>query len=232
VKHGEFNFSGLPGYIRAGSTASHGAAPGSVDVHSKFPQTTMTRSYILLSAVLLGACGGPARPADTPEPAPGAVAISALEAPPVHALIGHREALSLDSEQITALDSIGQHVHAENQARMRRLADHRGELRTGRDARPGEVVPATDTARVILESIQSLNREAKESVRELLTAEQRTRTCELFRDRDRHRMRSADAARRPPTRGAVERPGAVVRTPIWPWCAEQAPEVEPSEASG
>jgi len=182
--------------------------------------------------MLLAACGGPAQPAVTPEPSPGAVAIGTLEVPPVHALIGHRAELSLSSEQVNALDSIGQHVHAENQTRMRRLAEHRGELRTGREARPGEVVPATDTARAILESIQAVNREAKDGVRELLTAEQRTRTCVLFRDRDRGRARSADAARRAPTRGAVERRSPMVGEPIWPWCAEEAPEAEPSEPTG
>jgi hypothetical protein len=180
----------------------------------------MIKYFAPLPLFLLVACGGPAQPAAAPAPIDDAVPAVALEPPPVYALIGHREALNLDSEQVMALDSIGQHVHAANQAQMRAVGDLRQEFRTpsGRDARPGEIVPATDRGRELLATIRRNNVEAAEGVRNLLSEEQRVRTCEIFRDRERERAQRADAARRAPARGAAPRTDRAAMQPIWPWC--------------
>jgi hypothetical protein len=184
-----------------------------------------------ISALLLlsvAACGPAPQPAVAPGGAEGAGAISpaALEPPPVHALIGHRQTLGLNSEQVTALDSIGQHLHSENQPHMRRVSEMRERFRgrAGRDPRGGESLPGWEEGRVAMEQIRQNNREAAEGVRQLLDEDQRARTCDLFRDADRRRQRvgqpGAGASRQAPRRTGATAPAAQER--IWPWCGEQA----------
>jgi predicted small lipoprotein YifL len=64
----------------------------------------MKRFSLILAVLSLAACGRAA----PPEPPPLAPAASRVQTPPVYALIGHRQALDLTSQQVTALDSVGQ----------------------------------------------------------------------------------------------------------------------------
>jgi hypothetical protein len=178
----------------------------------------MKRSAVLaLLLVSAAACGGaPAEPASAPPPA--AMPFGSLEAPPVHSLIGHRQALELTSAQITVLDSIGQHVNAANRPLMQQM----GELRAQFRGRTGEAVPGGEEGRSLLEQIRQNNREAVEGVREVLTPAQQQRACALYRDADQRRQRAAAGRTQQPTgaaraRGAPERPAVAT---VWPWCAE------------
>jgi len=191
----------------------------------------MRHSFVFAAASVLaaGACTAAPQPAASPQPAQleAAQAIGPMEPPPVHALIGHRQALGLSSEQITALDSIGQQLNAENQALMRTVAEYRNQVRsrTGRDARPGDALSAPEEVRTAANQIRLNNRAATVAVRQLLTTEQEARTCQLFRETDERRQggvstladrRATPAERR---RRAAERSPMV--PPTWAWCAEQ-----------
>lgn len=181
----------------------------------------MMRRVLLSAAVTLAAaaCGSPPPPAAAPG-ADDAATLTSIEPPPVHALIGHRQTLGLSSEQITALDSIGQQLHTSNQAHMRLVSELRERFRgrIGRDPRTGEPLPGTEEGHAAMEEVRRNNRAAAEGVRALLTPEQQARTCDLFRDTD--RRGSARQDRQPAPRGAAAQ--RLARERIWPWCGEDA----------
>jgi hypothetical protein len=179
-------------------------------------RTASAGALVLLAA----ACG----PGPSPTTAPMMAAPGTLESPPVYALLGDRQALDLESEQISALDSIGGWLSAENAPRTRRLQ----ELRGGYRARGGApAIPASEEARELVEQIRQTNRRAAEGVHQVLTPEQRARTCELFQDTDQHRVRR-ETVRQRDARGG-QQPGRARRqaerptvAPVWFWCAEDA----------
>jgi hypothetical protein len=179
--------------------------------------------FAVLTFAAAGACG----PAQEPVAAPLAtVAPGTLQPPPVHALIGYRAALQLTSEQITVLDSIGQQLQSEHQALMRRLTDLRGG-RPITDPRGGGVVPGEE-GRAVIEEIRQNNLEAMQGVEQVLTEEQRTQTCQIFRDTDRRLQRRGEgrpAAGQPmdrqrrPAAAPPEAPTAAT----WAWCVAERP---------
>jgi hypothetical protein len=194
------------------------------------------KRFAVLAVLLVSAaaCGGaPAEPASAPA---AGMPFGSLEAPPVHSLIGHRQALELTSEQITVLDSIGQHVNAANRPLMQQMGELRAQFRgrTGRDMRTGEVVPGGEEGRSLLEQIRQNNRDAVEGVREVLTPAQQQRACALYRDADQRRQRAAAARAQQPggaarARGATERPAVAT---VWPWCAEPGTPGAPAATPG
>lgn len=158
---------------------------------------------------------GPAGPQPA-TPAPIAATTERVQPPPVHALLGHREELELTSEQVVAIDSIGQWLFSSGD-------EMRARLREAQSSRPQRGDPqVTAEALSMLTSLQERNREAIAAVQELLTDEQETKVCELFReDRSRSATRAAPARSRRP---AGYTPGPL--PPVWSWCAPRADETE------
>lgn len=178
----------------------------------------MRKLTVILGCTLLAACG-PAAPRAAEAPAPAA---ERLEAPPVHALIGHRAELGLGSAQIEALDSIGQWVFAQNEPLLARLRTLRGTP----GERPRAQPPRSNTeVRDLYEQLRQNNRRAAEGVRALLTPEQQARTCELFQ-RGRGGGRGSPAQRPPPREPARADAARLPdgRAAVWPWCAPERPE--------
>jgi hypothetical protein len=174
------------------------------------------KSIALVSIMVVAplvACGpsGSARPQPA-APAPGAVTAERVQPPPVHALLGYREELELTSEQVEAIDSIGQWLFSSGD-------EMRARLREVQASRPPRGDPQATTATLsMLTSLRDRNREATEGVQALLTDEQEAKVCELFRE-----DRSRSASREPPARArrpAGYTPGPL--PPVWSWCAPQA----------
>lgn len=193
----------------------------------------MTKMVWMAGAAALALCAPAAaqRPGPGlagPPGGPGTVAMTAPP-PPVYALIGRREALGLSARQVAALDSIGAWVSAADRPVLRRLNEVLARRR------------GTDTAVVNAEQLLAANRErAAQGVHALLTTEQRTRTCELFRAPE---PRAGERSRRAAAPiggggGSVERAGRPGSAPPggaamevafyrWPWCPPPAPAEAP-----
>jgi hypothetical protein len=142
----------------------------------------------------------------------------------VYALIGQREKLGLTSAQVTALDSIGVHIDRANAPLMSRLRELRGEYGGRRNAPR----PDSEELQPTLEQLRRNNQQAVEGVRNVLTAQQRTTTCELAREsaRDAMRDRRDEFAQRNRGRqpgrmrdGMAADSALAWNRPVWTWCA-------------
>jgi hypothetical protein len=186
--------------------------------------TGPTRAALACAAVfLLAGCGGPAAtPANvTPE---AGVDPAALVAPPVYSLLGFRDRLSLTSEQVARLDSIGGWLDVANrraQAELRTASSDRdrGQPRGGMFGR--QAPQRTPEELAVLDSLATNNRSAVESVRETLTEEQRERVCELVRPATEEGGRRQGGGRQQQSGGRDGQPGTMMMMGgryIWPWC--------------
>lgn len=170
----------------------------------------MTRKTPWWLLALLAGCA----PASDPADAPGVVTPLTLSPPPVYALLGYRQELSLTSEQISALDAVAERVRDRNAPlvdSLRSLGDRGGRGFITIDAR----------TEPILERVRESNRVAAEEVREVLSEEQESTTCRLFAESRRRGMEGRAPGRRP--RGGMM-PDSAARGPgvgalAWPWCA-------------
>jgi len=169
---------------------------------------------LALGCTLATACG--TLPAA--ESAPRAAVDIRLDPPPIHALIGHRADLDLNSEQIEALDEVGQQIHAENHPLLVQL--HGIEQNGGHAAVQQEMF-------TIAGRVHANNHRAMERVRGMLTEDQRAGACELFA----HSNGTARGLRATSTSDGmlrmVSRPTTHVHVaststngPVWSWCAE------------
>lgn len=169
-----------------------------------------THPGIALLILVLAGCGSSAS-SPTPEVSPTS---RALQPPPVSALIGYRTSLELTSEQVTAIDSIGEATRRRNSVLFAKLREPR--------ERRGAPVDTTgpDAPQTILRQIRASNREAGEAVGQVLNETQRTRACELFgrtRTDRMERMREPDG--RPPRRARGELADSLFApSQTWPWC--------------
>lgn len=189
----------------------------------------MTRPAAALALALSLAAGGCA---SGPEPAPAVLpdGLAPVAAPPITALIGQREALSLTSAQVVALDSIGQALRQEN-------APFEERVRNTREAWGGRI-GRRDRARFLeqvgpaLRATWENNRLAAAAVGDVLTPAQRARACEIVRARreELFRNRRDDRLRDDPPGPLTPRTAQrrevdpdtllVRRPPALPWCAE------------
>jgi hypothetical protein len=168
----------------------------------------MLKNTVPLILVLVVAACGSAPPAAAPLP-DGAPVAERVQPPPVHALLGFREELNLTSEQIAALDSIGQAVFAAGDTIRAEMLERHAQQRGRRDTR---------TTPAFIESLAALSehsRQAQEAVQELLTDEQEARVCQLF-EGDHRRAAPAPRARQNRNGRAVPVPRASAR--VWSWC--------------
>lgn len=167
----------------------------------------MTRTLKTALLALLAGCGPGPAPAGSPE----VITPLTLEPPPIYALLGYRQDLSLTSEQVTALDSIARATRE----RTSPLADSL--QRAARRTRTG-IIRLDESTAPVLERIREGHREAVEAVREVLTDEQEATTCRLFAQARRGTAPPGQpAARRPPPDSLA---GAAAAARVWSWCAE------------
>jgi hypothetical protein len=167
----------------------------------------------LMMLVVLGAACSSAPP---PSRAPSNIDTSALQQLlmertdlPVYALIGLRQDLGLTSEQVVALDSIGLQLQQRNTPIARRLP--------APGARP-ERGQQVDT--VALRQLRENRRAAAVEVQQVLSEEQQTRVCEIYRQRE---VQARGGAARPAPRQQTGRGGVTItRPPVWPWCVAAA----------
>jgi len=183
--------------------------------------TGPTRATLACAAVfLLAGCGGPAAPPANVTPEAG-FDPAALVAPPVYSLLGFRDRLSLTSEQVARLDSIGGWLDSANrrtQAELRAAAEDRGQSRGGMFGR--QAPQRTPEELAALDSLAMNNRAAVESVRETLTEEQRERVCELVRPAADEGGRRQGRRRQQESSSRDGQPGMMMGGRyIWPWCA-------------
>jgi hypothetical protein len=147
---------------------------------------------------------------------PDAVVVTplTLEPPPIYSLLGYRADLELTSEQIAALDSIGQAVRDENRELIEELRRSSAERRN-----MGGALVVSEEGRPVLEAIRENQREAVNAVSRLLDETQRDRVCELS-NRDNARNRPEASARQARSRrGAPNLEGDALQRPIgWNWC--------------
>jgi hypothetical protein len=168
-----------------------------------------------LGCLLVAACGAPPPPAAS---APDAGLDMRLDPPPVHALFGHRADLSLTSEQIDALDRVGQEVHAETHSRMVQIQNL---------DQNGSNLQSRQKLLHLASQIHLINHRAMEQVRGILTERQRTQACRLFADsrgtaRGLQAVTAPDIASRSQSRatGAVAINARRHGAPVWAWCQE------------
>jgi hypothetical protein len=163
-----------------------------------------SRAMSVILIATAAACA-PSAPATRPSPDAGV--------PPVRALLGERDRLSLTGTQVVALDSISRELDVTD-----RVVSHRlGIIKGGLAPRPGRGKP-----REGLGTVAEKQSRAARAVEQLLRPDQRQRLCELSLERqgkvalrdDKRALtgHSFASSRRQPT----ETRGA------WPWCGSPA----------
>jgi hypothetical protein len=180
----------------------------------------MRRSIVALLFVIAGCGMGPQS-----ENAPRAFPPTALEPPPVYALLGYREDIGLSSEQVTALDSVAEAVRRENAPLVREIRE-----RNPARAEQRGIIVVDSVSQPALDSLRENNREAVEAVGEILTAEQRTTACRLFgqsqRDRMARRGTAQQNARMRQNRAVQPDSAWTGGTGGWSWCAPASPDAQ------
>lgn len=183
----------------------------------------MKRLLAPLGILAMAACSSAPPPAQTSPQQPW------VPTPPVYALIGQRQELSLTSAQVTALDSIGVSIQTRNQP----VLDEIRELQpTGFRRR----MNAQDMERMrpLVDSVRENNRRGQEAVRTLLSEEQRTAVCRMYApDRAERRRREAmqrQARQAPRGRFDSDTVSAGFRGP-WSWCGTQSATTAPPDSA-
>lgn len=171
--------------------------------------------FAAVGFAFIAACSPAAPPAQTPTRQDVEVS-GRVEPPPVHALLGHRAALNLTSEQIGMLDSIGQWIHAENAPLQAEMQSRRG----NRQNRTGGALSRDPEALSVIQQLIQNNRQAMRSVQEVLTPEQQAQVCTLFRSTETRPRRTPTPRARPRGRGADALDVEISR-PTWEWCAAE-----------
>jgi hypothetical protein len=168
-----------------------------------------------VGCALVAACGAPPPSAS----APSAGVDMRLDPPPVHALLGQRSHLKLTSEQITALDSVGQDIHAQNHPLLMKLSDL---------DRSGSNLQAQQQMLHLAGRVHLNNHRAMERVRGILTSEQREAACNLYNG-SRGSARALRSLQSPDLSTRTTRTSETVgimsrheRGAVWNWCAEGA----------
>ncbi len=180
------------------------------------------------AALLLAACGG-GSPSRAPEPRDTFVPV---QAPPVYALLGQREALGLSSAQIMALDSVGEDLRVRNRAAtdsLRAAWRHGGGERMSDRGRR----QFADANQPLFQRVSANNQRAIQAVERILTAEQRVRSCELAgRERQERRIEAMERREAGETRAGARRrrslammdPDSLIgRRATWTWCPRAEP---------
>jgi hypothetical protein len=144
-----------------------------------------------------------------------------LDPPPVHALLGYRAQLQLTSEQIDALDALGQEAHAENHPLLTELNNAEQSCAS---------LESQHRILTLASEIHRNNLRAMERVRGVLTERQSELTCDLFagsrfKSRGLRTIETTEIA----TRG-MQRSGSAVTVgtqasngAVWSWCDETLP---------
>jgi hypothetical protein len=164
--------------------------------------------YIVLALVGLAGCS---QNAGNGEVSSGPVLFA--PAPSVYGLIGERERLELTSDQVEALDSIGNWLATENRKLEKDLddkgigvavllADTLGEVNGRR---------VSDAALETVEKYRSAHDSASDGVEALLTVEQRAEVCRV--EEELSRSRAADRRR--------QRWSSVMGQSMWKWCVTE-----------
>lgn len=169
----------------------------------------MTRKILASLLLLVAACAPAADPAD----APGIITPLTLEPPPIYALLGYRQDLSLESRQIAALDSIAERIRERNAP----LIDS---LQSMGDRGGRGFIQIDERTEPLLERIRENHRGAMAEVREVLTEEQESTTCRLFSEARSRRIQEGRA--RPRTRTPGTMPDSAARGRggvVWTWCS-------------
>ncbi len=212
----------------------------------------MRRICCGLGLVVLAACQPPGQdegPGSGPAPAGPAPVVASqeptfgwLEPPRVYALIGEHERLRLTSEQIAALDSIGEWVTEANREPNQQVRDRLAQA-PRRGGRPTRVAQAS--TQPLVEQMARNNEAAMRGVAALLTDEQKRLACEMAAERREEVMGIGGGGNAPDPRipGVVRNPGtgmARVRGDSltllrrgWIWCRPQAgppPAARPDSA--
>jgi hypothetical protein len=173
---------------------------------------------IALGAVTLVACGSPRGGSQVAMVTPLTVG-----PPPIYALLGYRNELSLTSDQVTALDSIAQTAQEENRTLVEELQATSRE----RARQPG-FFELTAEGEAVLERIRANQRRAVDGVADLLSEEQQATVCRLFQPGRRN-----PSARQPPAARAAADTAQARRGPQgppgWHWC-EERPAAESAAA--
>lgn len=157
-----------------------------------------------ISVILIASAAACAPSAPTTRPSPDA------DVPPVRALLSERDQLSLNSEQVVALDSISREVDVADRAVGRRLGIIKGGLapRLGWGSQPDRA----------LALVAGSHGHAMQAVQQLLRPEQRARLCELQRARQaKAALGNEKRALAGHTRASSRRQAEKRRE--WPWCA-------------
>lgn len=175
----------------------------------------MSKKFLAGLLLILSAC------ASAPDPDAEALEFITpltLEPPPIYSLLGYRDQLRLESQQVSALDSIAQSnrdVNAPLIDSLRAVGREQGGRYSGMMAIDSATQP-------LLERIRENNRQAVARVGEVLTPEQQATACRLFNEApDRRRQAQQDAGRRPPRRGrgtAEDSISGGVGARVWTWC--------------
>lgn len=143
--------------------------------------------------------------------------------PSVYALIGDRARIGLTSEQVEALDSIGEWLIAANSEANERLR----QLGIGPLARPGGRAGIPEEVRPLMEELRRNNLAAMEGIEAVLTEEQKALVCERVGRRVQRVER--DRAERGAA-GDRRAAGAFQGAPqAWWWCA---PPAAPADSAG
>jgi hypothetical protein len=159
-----------------------------------------------MSMILIASAAACAPSAPSTRPSPDA------DVPPVRALLGERDKLSLSSEQVVALDSISREMDVKDRAVGRRL----GIIKGGLVPRLGFGKQQPDRA---LALVAGSHGAAMQAVQQLLRPDQRQRLCELQRERegktalreDKRSLAGHTLASSGTRRGEGRR--------TWPWCS-------------
>ncbi len=183
----------------------------------------MRRATLAVLLVLTGCYAAP-----DPANAPRALPPTAVEPPPVYALLGYRQEIGLTSEQVTALDSIAEAVRRENAPLVQQLRQQN----PARAQQRGFIL-VDSAAQPALNQLRENNRRASAAVGEVLSPEQRTTACRVLTQSQRDRMARRGAQQQQQTRQRVG--GNVVQADTawtrggagWAWCAPASPAVPP-----
>jgi hypothetical protein len=176
----------------------------------------MMKKTLWSALLLLAACGPAPDPADSPR----VISPLTLEPPPIYALLGYRQQLSLESSQVATLDSIAEGVRRDNAP----LIDSLQAVGRARGGRYSGMLAVDDQTQPVLDRIRENHQRAVDRVREVLTPEQQATTCRLFNE---SRQRTADEAqrRRPGPRAGIA-PDSVaggMSGRVWSWCTATPP---------